>query len=1427
MKKMDEDEKTYLEMKQLIESDHESLLSELKEKACNVEINKRKKFENDLLRLAQEITDVDKRNNVYEVLVSLQSIWNQYQPEKRLQGKFRAAFRDGNYKVAEEIYKKLMKQGLDYLGTFKKGKGEIIPLITEKSHMLLQYNKKGLTFYTLQFEQLEEFPKIPMAESLEIVDMFAPFVYQSLKSIETDKIEDSFQKILILFENKDGKKGVVSIDKENIKSKEKVHHCLEHQAIYLTERLKDVQHISFFQNHLLLISKKSIYYYNENGKWEEWYTTKNEITTFEPTRQGLWVGHSNGDVIILKNLQYVGIRAAFKGFSESIKRIRGTGRYVLIFSRNCLRIADHTVQPVSEPLESQCEIMESTIINDNVLIMLLASGMLIARELNQKNICWQMNMGNRYDMLYTFSQYVYCGKRGGETMLFEIPPFQTMAKDLESKNIYIDSLSFDADPIAPVRYISDFTGRRKILNEIKDTYDAHFLLYGEPRIGKTSLLNVLRDVLSDNARCCILDITQLLIDADSYETFELEFMEKCLEQHFMKFSELPEKDGYRYQALRSMINKIKGPRNFCVFAMDNFNIPIHFDKKNREKFSTFLRSMFLHTEVRLIITCSSRKKNAVEKYIESLDIFSQRKYLSKKIPLFSEGEVKNALRQKISLQQPVVDDIYKYIGRFPHLIHLYEKWKPGYHTVREQSNAIAKTFSYKIFEYFRDLSLNACLLIATCLYENLISEKISYSMFYDRFPFLRSSLSKDQLGDAIKEIDDYGSGLSTTQETAAFKISLSDNALLFREASKHILWIKDFKTLYEFTSLPDQKRAHKVAHTFTRITQSGLDVNEYLKQQTEKHKDNFYVSKLTEQGLQALKMPLTTFVVISLTPWQKETHLEAFQDLSIEFQEFNRKTGEAKIFYILLFEIHGIPKEKIKEDLVGLDRISIIDASMMKNIIMAGSPQDKASEYIFDQLSIKERSPYTTAGAVPDNLFFGRQMEIALIRGLPENIGIFGTRTIGKTSLLRKLHRAFKSQHQWKVYDLDCARIESEESLLQNLAEKMDISFEKVSSLEKFRKYITRDAETSGHRYLFLLDEVDRLVQYDIEHDEKIFNTFNRLCNEIMKNNETAARFILFGFQQMFEQMKNPLSRLYNFMVFMPLKPLDMKSAMSLVTRPIENIRVQWNSKEDANYLVGNCSRHPRLLQAACHALLTNLDDKEQKRDIIERTDVDKALTSDEFREICMRYYHDHVEGKGDGNNGVEKKKFERGKTFFTRILGKNAKQIRGKDTREMLDENSSQKRKGFLCDLHRITVLAAIRLLFEEGTEIFTIMGIQKELKNYKIDVSPNIMRNILDQLCLSGNFRLRDESTIITKEGTKVLKEAEKINIDNTELDVDHPDVYCSSLASFPTFTYEFGVKIFPKLLVAHFGGTRQCKDECVKLVEKGDWQEWLRRY
>ena len=136
----------------------------------------------------------------------------------------------------------------------------------------------------------------------------------------------------------------------------------------------------------------------------------------------------------------------------------------------------------------------------------------------------------------------------------------------------------------------------------------------------------------------------------------------------------------------------------------------------------------------------------------------------------------------------------------------------------------------------------------------------------------------------------------------------------------------------------------------------------------------------------------------------------------------------------------GTSSVELKDEMIGLERVSIIDTGDMREVLLSENPAEETRAIIFKQLKISERSPYISAGPV-EELFYGRDIEMALVRGLLENIGIFGTRTIGKTSLMLKLHRELKDREDWRVFALDCGRIDNGKKLLTNLAEKMNISF--------------------------------------------------------------------------------------------------------------------------------------------------------------------------------------------------------------------------------------------------------------------------------------------------------------------------------------------------------------------------------------------------
>ncbi len=1412
MNQNDSEQVLFEDLKGLINrADKHELISGLKEKAFNIDLVDREKFEHTLLKLAQEVGGAEIRQVLYEMMASLSSLWKTDELEAGLSEKFWRLFKQGNYEEARCVYSDLAKKGLDYIGAIKIEDGLLRPLILKDKEVLLHYNEQNMSVLDLELNQID---RLELPGKTKILDVLSPSEYSEL---DMNKVSNgNVKKIWVLTQKENGDKTILSLDPRDFR--------ISGDEIPVAGDGREAHRLSWFDNRLLLVSKNSVFY-KENQGWKEWFTGRETITCSSSIKDRYWVGLSNGEVLILKKIGFSGQRERIKSQAESITEFADSDHLVCICADHWMGTADFSGTKKSEFIDMGGRITHVLMLNDDMLIMIQANGSLVGYHIEDKYVLWRFRLGEIFDFVFKIGERIYLGKKNGKTVLFEIPVLKEMAEALERQNVLLLDKPVEKEPDAPVRSISEFIGRREILTTIKNSDNLHFLIAGEPRTGRTSLLNVISDELSGNAKTCYVDMGQILKESSSYKEFESLFTGKCLAQHVLKLEDLKSPDGH--QTFRALVEKVRGEKRFCLFCLDNFRIPLNFGSQCLDRLKIFFKEMISHPDVRVLVTHGRKDSKEIEAFFEEVRCSTEqrRKIESLSPGLFLETEVKKVIRGKYQLYQDEVEEIYSYIGRYPNHIHLFDRWKREESDIENYSKQVAKDYSKRIFEYFRDLSPNAFLFTATCFNnQDLMDKRITYKHFYESYPFLRNIIPRGSLKAALAEIENCSEGLAVEYDDGSFSVRMKYRAKLFPEAAPYIPWMKVFRALYQFSLAPSMDNAQAVAFSYSSMVNIGLTSDSLVHNLMEQYKKEFYISRLTQEGRRVLRMPLETFLIIPLKPWEEGKSNRDFNSLYVSIQELLRKSRKESIdetaslkSYILLFVFRGPDFDGIRKGIKGLERVSIIDSHMMRDILLHDEPRQKSSEFIFNQLNISERSPYTTSGAVQD-LFYGRELEIALIRGLPENIGIFGTRTIGKTSLLLNLNRDIKFQHNWKAYALDCSRIDSEDSFLKNLAEKMKVSFKEISDIERFRRYISNRAEKEDVQFLFLLDEVDRLVEYDILHGERIFNTFNRMCTELLENGGQAARFILFGFHQMFEQMKNPDSRLYNFMVFLPLKSLDKKSALALVTEPMRSIHVRWeNEDRDAEYIVDNCSCHPLLLQSACQSLLSILDQKKENKDMIEREDVERVFYTDQFQQLCMRFYHSAAVA-GIKDNNRERK---RGWRKFFKLKG---------DLGELITE-TPRKREAFLQDIHRVTILATVIILFKENRadvkEIgsFTLTEIHDELKKYGIEISPDQMRKILDHLRLCGIIRLIEEPNLIAPRDKFQAEVEQKIqsieeNLKSKEtystLKLDSPDIFTQS-NSVLKFSYEFGVKAFPRLLVANFDGIEKCKEELLKLVDQ----------
>jgi hypothetical protein len=1358
----------YNELKEtILTSPTEQLLPKLKDKFRNAAVEDRGIYKNELLKLAQEPDIEPFHSSIFETLASLNAIWAEHIPRRGLIHKFNQLYDEGKYREAVQICTDLISQGLDYIDTIDIGEGTLLPLYDKKEPKILQFNEREIRFLDLDLNLIQS---VDMPQGKKIIDVFTPL--SSTHYVEKDDGIDNIIWVLIEDIN-DLNRAIIPLtnDRKGLDIKAKID---------IPKLDAGFNRISRFQGHLLLVGQQSILNYRLEEGWEQWLTIEDKITCFKQIEDKYWIGSADGHMRIIQSFDHTGRRKSIERFHTSVMSISAHKKFAVAASEKDLMVTTLEGNSTMGPIKNDGPINQLILYNE-LIVILQNNGRLLGRDIHNGEILWQINLEGRYDSLINLGDRVYCKKDIGDTNIFFLPDMPEMTKLLKKHKITLSEVSPAKDPTAPVHDRIDFHGRDNILEKIKKNPKIFFLISGSPKSGKTSLLYVLPDVLAANSRCCYIDIEQINKKSSNYDEFEENFYAQCLSQHGIPSGDLSKSSVFG--KLTEIVKKIRGKKDYCAFCLDNFIPPGFNDNYEAEKFNQLIKEMFTHTNIRLIMTCRKSKQKENEGYFNrTLSSMSVEKEISHlELPTLSEEEAKIAIRKIEILNDKQVEEVYHYCGGFPLMIQLYQKWNPEETAIETFSERIAREHGKIIFSYFGDINPNARLIIATLIFKDLFSKKIDFEKFDKDYLLLSDFIARDNFKNTLKEIDMYSNYFKVEYDADRFRVEIRGNPRLFYLTSRYIPWIEVLFTLYQFSANPCIENAHQIILAIRNLL--DLKIEDVKKSEDQSYnnlkgqfKYQFYIREMSIEEREALRIPLTTYIVIPLKPWTKGKTIQDFTSLYVLLQEYIRrsrtKSGVERVtakFYILLFSLSAVPFEDIQNELIGLERISIIDFWRIRDVLLSENPLEKTREITFQQMKISERSPYIYAGPV-EELFYGRDIEIALVRGLPENIGIFGTRTIGKTSLMLKLYRDLKDRENWRVFALDCSRIDHVKKFLTILAEKMDIPFRTISNIRKFKKYISQQAEHERVKYLFLMDEVDGLIAYDAKHGEKIFKTFNILRTEPLKRVDTAARFVLFGFEEMYNQMKNPTSRLYNFMVFLPLQALDMKSALALVTNPMKNIYVKWQNEEDALYLAEQCSGHPWLLQAACHTLLKILELKTDKFDIIERENVNQALLSDNFRQLSMRPY----------------------------------------------ESISALAKEPFLKGIHKITTLAALVLHLEKNKKLFSLNEIREELKSYGVDMSPDLVQTIITRLCMYGIFRYMGDPDIIMKEkkdrDEKVKEGIKKLSEEMvkkaTEISIKQPEVFDITKGYNLELKYQFAVKIFPQILSANLGGLENCK-------------------
>ncbi|WP_332987589.1 MULTISPECIES: AAA family ATPase [unclassified Microcoleus] len=244
--------------------------------------------------------------------------------------------------------------------------------------------------------------------------------------------------------------------------------------------------------------------------------------------------------------------------------------------------------------------------------------------------------------------------------------------------------------------------------------------------------------------------------------------------------------------------------------------------------------------------------------------------------------------------------------------------------------------------------------------------------------------------------------------------------------------------------------------------------------------------------------------------------------------------------------------------------------------------------------------PYNTAaGEVPPEMFYGRVGERESIINPLGSCLIYGGRQLGKTVLLKYVHRTFHATDAGRnALFLDIKEI-GRKQLLDKIWHLLNEELHKLkipdtnrrnsvgeSSLQRIKSWLELDNQ---RRFLLLLDEADNFLEADGKEDFLRCDEFRQLMAE------TNRRFkvVFAGLHNVLRTTRQPNHPLAHFGAPICIGPLlnngEMRSATALAERPLASLGYRFESPDLIPRILWQTNYYPSLIQLYCEQLLKHI----------------------------------------------------------------------------------------------------------------------------------------------------------------------------------------------------------------------------------------------
>lgn len=273
----------------------------------------------------------------------------------------------------------------------------------------------------------------------------------------------------------------------------------------------------------------------------------------------------------------------------------------------------------------------------------------------------------------------------------------------------------------------------------------------------------------------------------------------------------------------------------------------------------------------------------------------------------------------------------------------------------------------------------------------------------------------------------------------------------------------------------------------------------------------------------------------------------------------------------------------------GADDLIVLSASDLYALYMAADPPACLLSKILQQIDLSVVSPYVTSGPVPENMFFGRDYELkVLMRTIRDaSYAIVGGRKIGKTSILNKMQRLIDRSSGMSPFYLDCHGVIDHETFFQaiQIATSVGVSSAEPQAMRQLLIRLRRQRNLGNDTIVFLLDEADHLVRYDMQHHGRLFQVLRSLSQEGL------CRFVLCGERHLHNALHDPSSPLFNTCRTMRLAYLLPRDVRRIIIEPMQDMGVSFDDRDAlVEAVIEMTSCHPNLVQAVCQGLIREIN---------------------------------------------------------------------------------------------------------------------------------------------------------------------------------------------------------------------------------------------